>query len=69
MRADVVEEVLQESMSLQAAGDPELVALSVAILLEDTLGLVLTDDEIDLSVLSDPEAVRSLIHARRLDGA
>ena len=33
----------------------------MAVLLEDVLGVTLSDDEIDLTVLSDPEAVGELL--------
>lgn len=40
--------------------EPELEAVRLAILLEDILGVSLTDDDIDLAVLSDPDAVEKL---------
>jgi hypothetical protein len=44
--------------------DPELEAVRLAILIEDVLDVSLADDDIDLAVLSDPEAVGNLV-ARR----
>jgi acyl carrier protein len=44
-----------------AGVDPELEAVRLAILLEDVLGAVLRDDDIDLAVLSDPDAVLKLV--------
>jgi hypothetical protein len=40
--------------------EPELEAVRLAILLEDVLGVSLSDDDIDLAVLSDPDAVENL---------
>ncbi|GEM_PF-284705 len=60
-----IEQVLQEWQSLrQADADPELEAVRLAILIEDVLGITLSDDDIDLAVLSDPDAVENLL-ARR----
>lgn len=44
--------------------DPELEAVGLAALLEDVLGVTLSDDEIDLAVLSDPDAVGALLTHR-----
>lgn len=41
--------------------DPELDALRTAILVEDTFGIVLSDEQLDPSVLSDPAALRALL--------
>ncbi|GAA0953170.1 hypothetical protein [Virgisporangium aurantiacum] len=41
--------------------EPELEAIRLAILLEDVLGVPLSDDDIDLAVLSDPDAVADLL--------
>jgi hypothetical protein len=40
--------------------EPELEAVRLAILFEDILGVPLSDDDIDLAVLSDPDAVEKL---------
>ncbi len=40
--------------------EPELEAVRLAILFEDILGVSLSDDDIDLAVLSDPGAVEKL---------
>jgi hypothetical protein len=41
--------------------DPELEAVRLAILFEDVLGVSLSDDDIDLAVLSDRDAVGTLL--------
>jgi hypothetical protein len=41
--------------------EPELEAVRLAILFEDLLGVSLSDDDIDLAVLSDPDAVGNLL--------
>lgn len=41
--------------------DPELRALRTAILIEDTFQIVLTDEQIDTSILEDPAALRELL--------
>ena len=41
--------------------EPELEAVRLAILFEDILGVPLSDDDIDLAVLSDPDAVGTLL--------
>jgi hypothetical protein len=41
--------------------EPELEAVRLAILFEDVLGLPLSDDDMDLAVLSDPDAVENLL--------
>lgn len=51
-------------MDAPPARDPELEALRLAILLEEELGVTLTDAEIDLAVLTDPSAVRSIAGRR-----
>jgi hypothetical protein len=43
--------------------DPQLEALSTAILLEDAFGIVLSDEEIGR--LTDPSAVSALVSERR----
>jgi hypothetical protein len=68
LNREQVEQVLCEWQALRDVGaDPELEALQLAILLEDVLGVTLTDNDIDLAVLSDPDAVESLL-ARRGSG-
>ena len=63
-----VEQVLRELEELRdATGDPELEAVKSAILLEDSLGITLTDDDIDPSLLADPSSVAQLV-ARRQGG-
>ena len=63
-----VELVLDEWRALRDVdAEPELEAVRLAILLEDVFGVSLSDDDIDLAVLSDPDAVGSLL-ARRGGG-
>jgi hypothetical protein len=62
---DRVERVLHEWQGLrEVGGDPELEAVRLAILLEDVFGARLLNDEIDLTVLSDGDAVRDLLSRR-----
>lgn len=44
-----------------ATGDADLDALRTAILVEDTFGIVLSDEQLDPSVLGDPAALRALL--------
>ncbi len=61
-----VEQVLFELEELRdPTGDPELEAVKAAILLEDSLGITLTDDDIDPSLLADPSSVAQLVARRR----
>ena len=72
MSPDDVEQVLQEYAALRRPDtDPELEAVRTAILLEDTFGITLSDDEIDPAVLADPSAVAALVIRRSVthDGA
>jgi holo-[acyl-carrier protein] synthase len=63
-----IDHVLREWETLRDPDlDPELEAVRGAVLLEDVLGVTLADDEIDLAVLSDPDAVERLL-ARRGSG-
>jgi hypothetical protein len=56
-----VERVLDEWRAVRDPDtEPELEAIRLAILLEDVLGVALSDDDIDLAVLSDPDAVEKL---------
>jgi hypothetical protein len=60
-----IDQVLGEWQRLRDSdADPELEAVGLAVLFEDVLGVTLSDDEIDLAVLSDPDAVGALF-ARR----
>jgi len=59
---DLVAQVLRDAEALREPdADPELEAIRTAILLEDSLGIVLTDDDIDPDVLGDPAAVARLV--------
>jgi hypothetical protein len=60
-----IEHVLREWQALRDVdAGPELEAVRLAILLEDVLGITLSDDDIDLAVLSDPDAVENLLAGR-----
>ncbi|GAB4047239.1 holo-ACP synthase [Catellatospora paridis] len=64
-----VEQVLTEWSGMgEADADPELAALRLAILFEDSFDVTLTDDDIDLAVLSDPDAMVRVL-GRALSGA
>jgi hypothetical protein len=57
-----IEQVLHEWQALPGLdADPELAAVRLTILLEDVLGVTLSDADIDLAVLSDPDAVANLL--------
>lgn len=61
-----LERVLAEAAWVPSEeADPDLAALQIAILLEDALGITLTDSEIDTTRLSTPEGIRSLIRSHR----
>lgn len=58
----LVAQVLREAEELRdPEADPELEAVRTAILLEDSFGIVLTDDDIAPGVLGDPAAVARLL--------
>jgi hypothetical protein len=62
---EVVAQVLREAEALRDPdADPDLEAVRTAILLEDALGVVLTDDDITPGVLGDPDAVARLVERR-----
>jgi hypothetical protein len=57
-----VEQALEEWRAMRDPDtEPELEAVRLAILFEDVLGVSLSDDDIDLAVLSDPDAVANLL--------
>lgn len=59
---DLVVQVLRDVGELaDPDADPQLEAVKTAILLEDSLGLVLTDDDITPDVLGHPAAVAGLV--------
>lgn len=66
-----VEQVLAEWSGMRESdADPELDAVRLAILFEDVFDVTLTDDDIDLAVLQDADAmVRVLGRTRSLSGA
>ena len=63
MTVDLVDRLLAESAHLPADGDPAQHALRWAILVEDVLGIVLSDEQITSGALTDPERLRSLVTA------
>lgn len=61
----LVAQVLRDAEGLRDPdADPELEAVRTAILLEDSLGIALTDDDIAPDVLDDQAAVASLVERR-----
>ena len=42
-------------------GDPELISIRAAILVEDAFDVVLTDDHVSIDLLKDPETLRQLL--------
>ena len=63
MTLDLVDRLLTESALLPADGDPAHQALRWAILVEDVLGIVLSDEQITSGRLTDPVRLRSLVSA------
>ena len=63
MTADLVDRLLAESVHLPPEGDPAQAALRWAILIEDSLGVVLSDEQIGSVSLADPEHLRALVTA------
>ncbi len=62
MKHDSVADVFRDYAALRQPGtDSELEAVRTAILLEDVFGIVLSDAEIDPTVLADPSAVAALV--------
>jgi hypothetical protein len=56
-----IEQALREWRAMRdPETEPELEAVRLAILFEDVLGVSLSDDDIDLAVLSDPDAIEKL---------
>jgi hypothetical protein len=62
---ELVAQILRDAEGLRDPdADPDLEAVKTAILLEDSLGIALTDDDITPDVLGDPAAVASLVEQR-----
>ena len=62
MNDDAVEQVLQDYDSLRHPdADPELEAVRAAILVEDVFDVVLSDADIDPSMLADASAMAALV--------
>ncbi len=67
MTTEAIEAVLAELDALHSSPvDPQLAAVRTALLVEDALGIVLSDDEIDPSALGDQSAIRQLIARHRI---
>lgn len=62
MDRERIEDLLRCWQALREPGaDPELEAVAAAILWEDVLGITVPDEDIDLAVLGDPDAVAALL--------
>jgi hypothetical protein len=62
MNEDITEQILRDyAASRRPDGDPELEAVRLAILLEDVFGVVLSDAEIEPTLLADTAAVAALV--------
>lgn len=56
-----MDRLLAESPHLPPVADPELDALRWAVLVEDVLGVVLSDEQITSGDLRDPGRLRALV--------
>lgn len=63
----VLEELEEFEERHEPDGDPWLEAVKAALLVEDAIGVTLSDDDIDPTVLKDTAAIRALV--RRKTGA
>lgn len=64
MNADALERLLAElGHARQVDADPELEALSLAVLAEDVLQVTFTDEQIASGLLRDPDALRAWVTA------
>jgi hypothetical protein len=62
VNSTLVDRVLAEYAHLREADpDPGLEAVRIAIFLEDVFGVTLRDEQIDVAVLSDADALRVLL--------
>lgn len=62
MTITVLDRLLSEwKFARRASPDPELEALQLTLLVEDALGITLTDDQISLAFLLDQEALHRLM--------
>lgn len=68
MTDDLVDRLFGEAVHLPPVPCPRQAALRWAILLEDALGVVVTDDDITSASLQDPEHVRALLAATTTPG-
>ena len=63
MTTDPVERLLTEYRHLPSSGDPTHDALRLAILVEDVLGVTLSDEQILSGPVADPVRLRALLAA------
>ncbi len=63
MTGQLAQRLVAECAHLRPVEDPELDALRRALLVEDVLGVRLTDDQIDLALLTDADAISALANA------
>ena len=68
MTDDLVGRLLREATHLPPVPCPRQAALRWAILVEDALGVVVTDDDITSASLEDPEHLRALLPAPTAPG-
>ena len=61
MTTDPVERLLSEYRHLPSSGEPTHDALRLAILVEDVLGVTLSDEQITSGHLTDPTLLRRLL--------
>ena len=66
MTNDLVDRLLAESAHLPPVLEQELETLRWAVLVEDVLGIVLSDEQMVLADLTDPVRLRALV-ARAAD--
>ena len=63
MTGQPAQRLVDECAHLRPVEDPALDALRRALLVEDVLGLRLSDDQIDLALLTDADALSALANA------
>ena len=68
MNGDLVDRLFSEATHLPPVACRRQAALRWAILVEDALGVVVTDDDITSASLEDPEHVRALLAATTTPG-
>lgn len=65
---DAVRRLLAGYAEVPGPDDPALAAIAAAIVVEDAFGIIIPDDDIDLSRLTDPEQVVAMIRRAELAG-